>query len=55
MSWHRQARSLSQHNGGSGPWTQVVANNTFDLEFKPTSPDTVYAGGLRFRRSTDGV
>lgn len=40
--------------GGSGPWTQVVANNTFDLEFKPTSPDTVYAGGLRFRRSTDG-
>lgn len=40
--------------GGVGNWTQVLATNTYDLEFKPTNPDTVYAGGLRFRRSTDG-
>ncbi len=39
--------------GGIGAWTQVIATNTFDLEFKPTNPDTVYASGIRFRRSVD--
>ncbi len=41
-------------NGGAGAWTQVLFNNTFDLEFKPGSIDTIYAGGLSFRRSIDG-
>ncbi len=41
-------------NGGAGAWTNVQATNTFDLEFKPGSTDTIYAGGLRFRRSIDG-
>lgn len=40
--------------GGSGAWTQVLSTNTYDIAFKPTNPDTVYAAGLRFRRSTDG-
>ncbi|CAN5171996.1 hypothetical protein BH09BAC5_BH09BAC5_13470 [soil metagenome] len=41
-------------NGGTGAWTNVQATNTFDLEYKPGSTDTIYAGGVRFRRSIDG-
>jgi hypothetical protein len=40
-------------NGGTN-WTQVITNNTYDLEFKPTDPNTVYAAGTSFRRSTNG-
>src|SRR5665213_1811355 len=40
--------------GGVVAWTHVNNFNTFDLEFKPSNPDTVYASGLSFRRSTDG-
>lgn len=39
-------------NGGTA-WTNVQPTNTYDLEFKPSNPDTVYASGIRFRRSTD--
>jgi hypothetical protein len=31
-------------NGGTS-WTQVSTINAYDLEFKPTDPNTVYAGG----------
>ena len=31
-------------NGGTS-WTQVSTINAFDVEFKPTDPNTVYAGG----------
>ncbi len=41
-------------NGGTGAWTNVMGLNTFDIEFKPNSKDTIYAGGLSFRRSVDG-
>ncbi|MGE0566372.1 MAG: T9SS type A sorting domain-containing protein [Bacteroidia bacterium] len=40
-------------NGGTS-WTQVSTTNTYDLEFKPGDPNTVYAGGTTFRRSTNG-
>ncbi|MBA3681095.1 MAG: T9SS type A sorting domain-containing protein [Bacteroidetes bacterium] len=40
-------------NGGTN-WTQVATGSTFDLEFKPGTPTTVYAGGTTFRISTDG-
>ena len=40
-------------NGGTN-WTQVNASTCYDLEFQPGNPNTVYAGGASFRRSTDG-
>lgn len=41
-------------NGGTN-WTQLLSGTSiFDLEFKPTDPNTVYAAGTSFRRSTDG-
>ena len=40
-------------NGGTN-WTQVATGSTFDLEFKPGTPTTIYAGGTTFRISTDG-
>ncbi|MBA2612930.1 MAG: T9SS type A sorting domain-containing protein [Bacteroidetes bacterium] len=40
-------------NGGTN-WTQVATGSTFDLEFKPGMPTTIYAGGTTFRLSTDG-
>ncbi|MEI8136145.1 MAG: T9SS type A sorting domain-containing protein, partial [Bacteroidota bacterium] len=42
-------------NGGTN-WTQVATatGSTFDLEFKPGSPTTIYAGGTTFKMSTDG-
>ncbi len=40
-------------NGGTN-WTQVATGSTFDLEFKPGTPTTVYAGGTTFRVSSDG-
>jgi PKD repeat protein len=40
-------------NGGTN-WTQVATGSTFDLEFKPGAPTTVYAGGPTFRVSNDG-
>ncbi|MBL7910815.1 MAG: T9SS type A sorting domain-containing protein [Bacteroidia bacterium] len=40
-------------NGGTN-WTQVATGSTFDLEFKPGAPTTVYAGGTTFRVSNDG-
>ncbi len=33
--------------------TPVQAGNIYDLDFAPNNPDTVYAGGLSFRRSVD--
>ena len=39
-------------NGGT-TWTQVATGNTYDLEFKPGDPNTVYAGGSVFRLSTN--
>ncbi|MCC6370268.1 MAG: T9SS type A sorting domain-containing protein [Bacteroidia bacterium] len=39
-------------NGGTS-WTQINSNNTFDLEFKPGDPTTVYAGGTAFYLSTN--
>ncbi len=41
-------------NGGVGAWAHVNTFSTYDLEFKPSNPDTVYAGGLTFRRSVNG-
>jgi photosystem II stability/assembly factor-like uncharacterized protein len=41
-------------NSGTGTWTQVLFNNTYDLEFKPGSSDTIYASGFTFRRSVNG-
>lgn len=40
-------------NAGS-TWAQVSTENTKDLEFHPTNPNIVYAGGKSFLRSTDG-
>ena len=40
-------------NGGTS-WTNVLAGNFYDIEFKPTDPNTVYVGGTTFRLSTDG-
>ena len=40
-------------NGGTN-WSQVATGSTFDLEFKPGTPTTIYAGGTSFRISTDG-
>ncbi|MDI9339862.1 MAG: T9SS type A sorting domain-containing protein [Sediminibacterium sp.] len=40
-------------NGGTN-WTQVFTSSTYDLEFKPGDPNTVYAGGTTFRKSIDG-
>ena len=40
-------------NGGT-TWTQVFTTSTHDLEFMPGNPNTVYAGGASFRKSTDG-
>ncbi len=40
-------------NGGSS-WTLVASGTTYDLEFKPSHPNVVYAGGTTLRRSTDG-
>ena len=40
-------------NGGTN-WTQVATGSTFDLEFQPGNPNTVYAGGTTFRISTNG-
>src|SRR6185503_17737259 len=31
-------------NGGTS-WTQINTIDAFDVEFKPTDPNTVYAGG----------
>jgi PKD repeat protein len=40
-------------NGGTS-WTQVQNTNAFkDAEFKPGDPNTIYAGGTRFWKSTD--
>jgi len=35
-------------------WTQVNTSSTYDLEFKPTNPNVVYACGTSFRMSTNG-
>jgi len=40
-------------NGGTS-WAVVQASGCYDLEFQPGNPNTVYAGGTTFRRSTDG-
>lgn len=40
-------------NGGTN-WSQITTNSTFDLEFKPGDPNTVYAAGTSFRLSTNG-
>lgn len=40
-------------NGGTS-WTIVSNQNTYDLEFKPGDPNTVYAAGNNFRISTNG-
>ncbi len=40
-------------NGGTN-WTQINGNNTYDLEFKPGDPNTVYAAGSFFSMSTNG-
>ena len=40
-------------NGGTS-WTNVLSGNFYDIEFKPTDPNTVYVGGTTFRLSTDG-
>lgn len=41
-------------NGGTS-WTQpLTGTGMFDIEFKPTDPNTVYATGTTFRLSTDG-
>lgn len=39
------------NNGGTN-WTQINSVNTFDMEFKPGDPNTVYAAGTSFYRST---
>ncbi|HQQ92942.1 MAG TPA: T9SS type A sorting domain-containing protein [Bacteroidia bacterium] len=36
-----------------GTWTQVSAGSTYDLEFKPGNPNTVYAAGTTFKLSTN--
>lgn len=40
-------------NGGTN-WTLVNNQGTYDLEFKPGDPNTVYATGTNFRMSTNG-
>lgn len=40
-------------NGGS-TWTQITTFSTYDLEFKPGDPNTVYAAGTGFHLSTNG-
>ena len=40
-------------NGGTN-WTQINNVNTYDLEFKPGDPNTVYATGTSFYLSTNG-
>jgi hypothetical protein len=40
-------------NGGTN-WTQINSVNSFDLEFKPGDPNTVYATGTSFYLSTNG-
>jgi photosystem II stability/assembly factor-like uncharacterized protein len=40
-------------NGGTS-WTLVSSQGTYDLEFKPGDPNTVYAGGNTFLLSTNG-
>ena len=40
-------------NGGTS-WTQVSTANTYDMEFKPGDPNTVYSAGTNFKISTDG-
>lgn len=40
-------------NGGTS-WTQVSTANTYDMEFKPGDPTTVYSAGTNFKLSTDG-
>lgn len=40
-------------NGGTN-WTQVTTNSTYDMEFKPSHPNVVYASGTSFRMSSDG-
>ncbi len=40
-------------NGGTN-WTQINTVNTYDLEFKPGDPNTVYASGASFYLSTNG-
>ena len=39
-------------NGGTS-WTTINSVNSYDLEFKPSDPNTVYASGAYFYRSTD--
>ncbi|MDP3567321.1 T9SS type A sorting domain-containing protein [Sediminibacterium sp.] len=40
-------------NGGTN-WTQVSTVNSYDCEFKPGDPNTVYSCGAYFYRSTNG-
>jgi hypothetical protein len=40
-------------NGGT-TWTQINTINTYDLDFKPGDPNTVYASGASFYLSTNG-
>ncbi|MBK9285598.1 MAG: T9SS type A sorting domain-containing protein [Sphingobacteriaceae bacterium] len=40
-------------NGGTN-WTQINSSNSYDVEFKPTDPNTVYAAGTTFSVSTNG-
>ncbi|MDI1354978.1 MAG: T9SS type A sorting domain-containing protein [bacterium] len=40
-------------NGGSS-WTLVASGNFYDLEFKPSHPNTIYLSGTTFMRSTNG-
>ena len=35
-------------------WTQITSNATYDMEFKPGDPNTVYASGTAFYLSTNG-
>jgi photosystem II stability/assembly factor-like uncharacterized protein len=35
-------------------WTQVSTQSTKDMEFKPNDPNTIYAVGTRFYKSTNG-
>lgn len=39
---------------GGANWAQINTVNTYDLEFKPGDPNTVYASGASFYLSTNG-
>ncbi|WP_339753919.1 T9SS type A sorting domain-containing protein [uncultured Winogradskyella sp.] len=51
-----QGGGLFKSNDGGASWTIIESGATsgYDFEFKPGDPNTVYASGANFYKSTDG-